>query len=132
MGLKRIEHYNIHTTKLAETVDFYTRVLGMVNGDRPPFAFPGAWLYVGDTPVVHLVDVSGSHKSGREGQHGTGALDHVAFEAVGLGEMRARLKRDAVGFDERIVPRSGVTQIFLRDPNGLTIELNYAETARGS
>jgi catechol 2,3-dioxygenase-like lactoylglutathione lyase family enzyme len=130
MPLKRIEHYNIHTTKLAETVDFYVRVLGMTDGDRPPFVFPGAWLYVGDTPVVHLVDVGGQYKTGREGQHGTAALDHVAFEAQGLEAMRAHLRREKVKFDERVVPRSGVTQIFVEDPNGLTLELNYAETAR--
>lgn len=132
MGLKRIEHYNIHTVKLAETVDFYTRVLGMKNGDRPPFQFPGAWLYVGDTPVLHLVDVSGDYKTPRAGQHGTGALDHVAFEAVGLPAMREHLRKTGTKFEERVVPRSGITQIFVVDPNGLTLELNYAETARAA
>ena len=130
MGLKRIEHYNIHTTKFAETVDFYTRVLGMTNGDRPPFTFPGAWLYIGDMPVVHLVDVGKDFKSGREGQRGTGTLDHVAFEAQDLPAMRAHLGHEKVTFSERVVPRSGVTQLFLEDPNGLMLELNYAETAR--
>lgn len=129
MGLKRIEHYNIHTTKLAETVAFYSDVLGMKAGDRPPFTFPGAWIYLGDTPVLHLVDVSGERKSERAGQHGTGALDHIAFEAVGLEEMRAQLKRQGVAHQERIVPRTGITQVFVEDPNGLTLELNYAETA---
>lgn len=130
MPLKRIEHYNIHTTKLDQTVDFYTRVLGMKHGDRPPFAFPGAWLYVGDIPVLHLVDVSGDDKAERRGQHGTGTLDHVAFEAQGLPQMREHLKRERVEFAERVVPRTGITQLFVEDPNGLTLELNYAETAR--
>lgn len=130
MGLVRIEHYNIHTTKLAETVDFYTRVLGMRSGDRPPFAFPGAWLYVDDTPVVHLVDVGTGFASSRAGLHGTGALDHVAFEGRDLPAMRAHLDREQVAYRERVVPRSGVTQIFVEDPNGLVLELNYAETAR--
>jgi len=128
MPLKRIEHYNIHTTKLAETVEFYTRVLGMTNGDRPPFQFPGAWLYVDGIPVVHLVAVGDGYKTGREGQHGTGTLDHVAFEAHGLPAMRAHFKKQKVKFDERVVPRTGITQIFVEDPNGLTLELNYAET----
>ena len=130
MGLKRIEHYNIHTTKLAATVDFYTRVLGMKDGDRPPFVFPGAWLYVGDVPVLHLVDVGNGHKSDRAGAHGTGTLDHVAFEAQDLPAMRDHLKREKVKFSERVVPRTGTTQIFVEDPNGLTLELNYAETAK--
>ena len=129
MGLKRIEHYNIHTSRLNETVEFYDKVLGMKAGDRPPFSFPGAWIYLGDTPVLHLVDVTGDRQSDRKGLHGTGALDHIAFEATGLPEMRTKLARDGVKFQERIVPRSGVTQIFVEDPNGLTLELNYAETA---
>ena len=130
MPLKRIEHYNIHTTKLAETVEFYTRVLGMTDGDRTPFQFPGACLYVDGIPVVHLVAVGDGYKTGREGQHGTGTLDHVAFEAQDLAAMRAHLGHQKVKFSERVVPRSGVTQIFVEDPNGLMLELNYAETAR--
>ncbi|MCC6779206.1 MAG: VOC family protein [Hyphomicrobiales bacterium] len=129
MPLKRIEHYNVHTTRLNETVAFYDRVLGMKAGDRPPFPFPGAWIYLGDTPVLHLVDVSGDHKSDRAGQHGTGALDHIAFEAVDLPATKAKLTRENVAFQERIVPRTGITQLFVEDPNGLTLELNFAETA---
>lgn len=129
MPLKRIEHYNIHTTRLNETVAFYDKVLGMKSGDRPPFGFPGAWIYLGDTPVLHLVDVSGDHKTGREGKHGTGALDHIAFEAVDLPATRATLAREGVKYQERIVPRTGITQLFVEDPNGLTLELNFAETA---
>jgi catechol 2,3-dioxygenase-like lactoylglutathione lyase family enzyme len=129
MPLKRIEHYNIHTTRLDETVAFYDRVLGMKAGERPPFAFPGAWIYLGDTPVIHLVDVSGDHKTGRAGSHGTGALDHIAFEAVDLPATIATLENEGVAYRERIVPRTGITQIFVEDPNGLTLELNFAETA---
>ena len=130
MPLKRIEHYNIHTTRLAETVAFYDRVLGMKAGDRPPFPFPGAWIYLGDTPVLHLVDVSDGQRAARAGQHGTGLLDHIAFEAVDLPAMRATLAREKVPFEERVVPRTGITQLFVVDPNGLTLELNFAETAR--
>lgn len=132
MPLKRIEHYNIHTTRLAETVDFYDRVLGMKTGARPPFAFPGAWIYLGDTPVLHLVDVTGAGPASRAGQHGTGALDHIAFEAVDLPSMRATLARESVAYRERIVPRTGITQLFLEDPNGLLLELNFAETGNAT
>ena len=130
MPLKRIEHYNIHTTRLAETVAFYDRVLGMKPGDRPPFPFPGAWIYLEGTPVLHLVDVGDGQRAARAGQEGTGVLDHIAFEAVDLPAMRATLEREKVRWEERVVPRTGITQVFVVDPNGLTIELNFAETAR--
>lgn len=129
MPLKRIEHYNIHTERLAETVAFYERVLDMKAGDRPPFSFPGAWIYLQGTPVLHLVDISDGRRPARAGQKGTGVLDHIAFEAVDLPSMRATLAREGVAFVERVVPRSGVTQIFVDDPNGVKLELNFAETA---
>ena len=130
MPLKRIEHYNIHTTRLAETVAFYDRVLGMRTGVRPPFPFPGAWIYLEGVPVLHLVDISGDGaRAARAGASGTGVLDHIAFEAVDLAAMRATLTREGVAFVERLVPRTGVTQVFVEDPNGVTLELNFAETA---
>lgn len=129
MPLKRIEHYNIHTERLAETVAFYERVLGMKTGDRPSFSFPGAWVYLEGTPVLHLVDIADGQRPARAGQRGTGVLDHIAFEAVDLPAMRATLAREGVAFAERVVPRSGVTQIFIDDPNGVKLELNFAETA---
>jgi catechol 2,3-dioxygenase-like lactoylglutathione lyase family enzyme len=132
MPLRRIEHYNIHTTRLAETVSFYDRVLGMKTGDRPPFPFPGAWIYLEGAPVLHLVDIADGQRAARAGATGTGVIDHIAFEATDLPAMRATLAREGVDFTERVVPRSGVTQVFVTDPNGLTIELNFAETARAA
>jgi catechol 2,3-dioxygenase-like lactoylglutathione lyase family enzyme len=129
MPLKRIEHYNIHPERLAETVTFYERVLGMKAGERPPFPFPGAWIYLEGTPVLHLVDIADGQRTARAGQRGTGVLDHIAFEAVDLAAMRATLTREGVAFVERLVPRTGVTQVFVEDPNGVTLELNFAETA---
>jgi catechol 2,3-dioxygenase-like lactoylglutathione lyase family enzyme len=132
MPLRRIEHYNIHTQKLAETVSFYERVLGMKPGERPPFPFPGAWIYLDGVPVIHLVDVSGTYSTPRAGLHGTGALDHVAFEAADLPAMLATLAREGVAHSQRMVPRTGITQVFVEDPNGLTIELNFPETANAA
>ena len=44
MSVGVLDHYNVSTRKLDETVRFYQDVLGFVNGPRPPFDFPGAWL----------------------------------------------------------------------------------------
>ena len=43
MSVGVLDHFNVKTTKLAETVKFYDDVLGLKPGDRPNFAFPGAW-----------------------------------------------------------------------------------------
>src|SRR5580693_9256066 len=51
MSVGVLDHYNVSTRKLDETVHFYENVLGFTNGPRPPFNFPGAWLYSSGHPV---------------------------------------------------------------------------------
>jgi catechol 2,3-dioxygenase-like lactoylglutathione lyase family enzyme len=56
---------------------------------------------------------------------GTGVIDHVAFRATGLEETLARLRAEGVEFNERQVDGQGLYQLFLFDPNGIKIELNF-------
>jgi hypothetical protein len=59
MSVGMLDHYNVSTRKLDETVHFYEKVLGFTSGPRPPFNFPGAWLYGSDHPVQrYLADRS--------------------------------------------------------------------------
>jgi catechol 2,3-dioxygenase-like lactoylglutathione lyase family enzyme len=39
-----LDHYNVSTRNLKDTVKFYEDVLGFVNGPRPAFNFPGLAL----------------------------------------------------------------------------------------
>src|SRR5262245_35028557 len=54
MSVGVLDHYNVSTRNLGDTVRFYEDILGLVNGPRPPFDFPGAWLYSEGHPVLHL------------------------------------------------------------------------------
>jgi hypothetical protein len=65
----------------------------------------------------------GERKVAPEG--GTGALDHVAFAATGRAAMIERCRRQNVSYIERAVPMLGLHQMFIKDPDGVTIELNY-------
>ena len=56
---------------------------------------------------------------------GTGTVDHIAFFATGVEEMRERLARAGIEFRQRTVPLLGLHQIFVNDPSGVVIELNY-------
>ena len=56
---------------------------------------------------------------------GTGTVDHMAFRATGLSDMRAKLQQKNVPFRERTVPSLGLHQVFIEDPSQVTIELNY-------
>ena len=64
MSLSKLDHCSIRTVKLGETRDFYVDILGMHDGDRPDFPFPGNWLYVDGVAVVHLVGVDPDDPSG--------------------------------------------------------------------
>ena len=53
-------------------------------------------------------------------------MDHIAFRGVGLAATRTRLRGASVSFQEAVVPRDGSIQLFIFDPDGLKIELNFA------
>ena len=122
MPLERFDHYNVVTTDAAKSAKFYVDVLGLRIGDRPPFQFPGAWVYCGDQAVVHLVELD-------EIPEGTGRIDHVAFLATGYGEMKGRLEAAGVEYTERVVPNINLSQLFLQSPDGLKLELNFTEVS---
>ena len=135
MSLSSLDHCSIRTVKLDETRNFFVEILGMDDGDRPDFPFPGAWLYVDGTAVVHLVGVDPADPSGlqeylggnidAESLTGSGSFDHIAFRAKDPDVLVRRLKNKGYPFRERKVPSMDLFQVFVEDPNGITIELNY-------
>jgi len=122
MGVGMLDHFNIRTRKLDDTVAFYRDILGLENGERPNFSFPGAWMYSEGRPVVHLVDISPTSEPQKPD---SGVVHHVAFASRDFGGMKARLQSKGMAFDVRQVPGGDLWQIFVRDPNGVMIELNY-------
>jgi len=120
MGLQRLEHVNIRTADVAAMTDWYCSVLGMTDGERPPFGVPGAWLYVGEHPVVHLVG-EGTEPEARDPK-----IEHFAFSATGLEEMIGFLKERAIPYETVRVPGLGILQINLFDPDGNHIHIDYA------
>ncbi len=133
MALTQLEHFLIQSPNIDATRDWYVKVLGMRDGPHPDFGFPVHWLYVGDVPVLHLTqggkDVPEDRLRylGQQSQatEGTGVIDHVAFRATGLAAMIAHLKNLGVAFKERRVDDQGLYQLFLFDPQGVKVELNF-------
>jgi catechol 2,3-dioxygenase-like lactoylglutathione lyase family enzyme len=117
-----LDHVNIRTRHLDETVRFYRDVLGLEPGPRPNFKFPGAWMYTGGRAVVHLVDISPTDEPQKPD---SGVVHHVAFASRGFAAMKAHLEQIGVTFNSVQVPGGQLWQIFVRDPNGVTLELNY-------
>ncbi|MBY0268464.1 MAG: VOC family protein [Burkholderiales bacterium] len=139
MPVGRLDHYSIRTLDIGASRRFYTEVMGFEAGFRPPFNFPGLWLYNGahypeSTGVVHIIGVDPGDPQGLKDYlgdrdaaalQGTGTVDHMAFTATGLADMRSRLQQHGIAFRERTVPSLGLHQLFCEDPSGVTIELNY-------
>ena len=123
MGLQAIDHFTIRTDDLDASRRFYVEILGLTDGDRPPFDFPGAWLYLDGHPVVHLIGDRGT------GEKATGSIDHLAFRAQAPEALRQRLNDNDIDFSERLVPRLDMVQFFIKDPDGVTIELNFLPDA---
>src|ERR1700682_4997863 len=117
-----LDHFNIPTRKLPDTVRFSEDILGRTKGARPNFAFPGAWMYSEGKPVVHLVDISPTQEAQKPD---SGVVHHVAFASRDFTGMKQRLESKGMKFDSRQVPGGELWQIFVNDPNGVMIELNY-------
>jgi catechol 2,3-dioxygenase-like lactoylglutathione lyase family enzyme len=122
MALQNLDHFNVYCADLDTSRSFYAEVLGLHAGARPDFGIPGAWLYLGDRAVVHLV-------GGRNGETPlrTGPFDHIAFEAEDFHGMRSRMQTLGLDFQEADVPDFNLKQLFVRDPDGVKIELNFRD-----
>jgi catechol 2,3-dioxygenase-like lactoylglutathione lyase family enzyme len=121
MGVDALQHVNIRTADVERSREFYVRIVGLRVGDRPPIASVGYWLYLGDQPVIHLVQAPAAGSP----HTGTGAIDHIAFHATDLTATRDRLVSEGLTFREAVVPRDNTVQLFVHDPDGIRIELNF-------
>lgn len=128
MPAESLNHYTIQTRDLERTKNFYCDVVGLTVGDRPPLNFPGYWLYCGGMPVVHLLGYRANDPVIADGPSypaKTGRLDHIAFACVGLKDMRANLEQRRIKYEERVLPRLNMTQLFYFDPDGIAVECNF-------
>ena len=125
MSATSVNHFTILTDNLPATLDFYAEHLDLVPGSRPPFAFPGAWLYPKDaaaSPNAILHIIAGRERAALV----AGVIDHMAYSATGLIEAVARLERRGIRYTLRRLPGEFRTwQLFFHDPNGAKVELDF-------
>ena len=126
MAPRRLEHVLVLTNDLEASREFYCAALGLEVGDRPPLEFPGYWLYLDGVPCVHVAERGPyeAHVAARGLQAGP-AVDHVAFAGEGYERVAARLEAAGLEALANIVPGTGLRQLFLTDPNGIRIEVNF-------
>ena len=120
MALTGMNHFTVLSHDLEATKAFYIRLLGLKDGYRPPLGFPGAWLYIGDQAVLHII-------AGRAmPPQPQGVIDHMAFSASGLQATVDTLRSQGIAFDLRRQADSGTWQLFCFDPSGARVELDFA------
>lgn len=124
MPATAFNHFNLRAGQplLDKLRDFYVEVVGMKVGWRPPFNFHGYWLYLGDTAVLHLVELPARSGAAEEP---TGTFDHVAFSCTDLAEFEQRLQDHRIPYRRAAVPGTSQQQLFVKDPAGNGVEFNF-------
>ncbi len=131
MRVSRLDHFTLRTPLMEETRRFFEHVAGFTTGPRPPFQFPGYWLYSDGRAIVHLAPHDPSDKrlsaylSDRNVSADTGVVDHIALRCSGLPEFEERLKTLGIDYRGRTVPDLAEHQVFVIAPGQLTIEFIF-------
>ena len=132
MPLLEIEHFLVLSSDIEATKDFYQGALGLDVGFRPQLAFPGYWVYLGDTPCIHIAERESYDRylgtlglPPSEHSERTGPVDHIAFNCSEFEEQVARFEKLGISYTRDTLTDIGLRQLFAFDPNGIKIELNY-------
>ncbi|BDW11034.1 glyoxalase [Polynucleobacter sp. SHI8] len=127
MPILGFAHVNVSTQDLEKSRKFYAEILGLVDGYRPPFGRVGAWMYLGDQPIVHISTSRNPTPQPKK----TDAFDHLALWTKDIHHYRETLNRHGIKFVEFGVPENDQYQLFFKDPDGTEIELIFSgEEAR--
>jgi len=124
MGVRGFGHINLRAPRalLDQLYVFYTDVVGLTAGARPPFPRFGYWLYAGELDIVHLIEASPDEN------RATGVvttIDHIAFLCEGHEVFERQLQQQNMPYRVATVPLTGQLQLILKDPAGNTVELNF-------
>lgn len=113
-----IQHASLIIKDTEASLAFYCDVLGMIEADRTTLNFPGAWLQIG-AQQIHLLEVPNPDSEHGRLQYG-GRDRHIAIMVKQLDEIKQRLDNAGITYS---CSRSGRAAIFVRDPDGNTLEI---------
>jgi len=120
MPVSGLDHVNIRTMDVAASAQFYVEIFGF-DYRRGPLVMgnQGHWLHdTAGRPIIHFRMLAADSEA-------TGPIDHIALACQGKDEIMARLQARGVKYaiTENLTP--GVTQLFLKDPQGVPLELRF-------
>ena len=132
MPLTELNHYFVRANDLERSRDFYIDVLGLEVMPRPDFPFPGYWLGTNGKIQVHMGPAAIPNAElyylgtpNNAANDNSGVIDHIAFLATDPEKFIEHFKKTGIAYRPRSFPDSELYQIFIKDPDGLTIELNF-------
>jgi catechol 2,3-dioxygenase-like lactoylglutathione lyase family enzyme len=132
MPITELNHYFVRAKDIERSKSFYSDALGFEVMPRPNFPFPGYWLGVGGKVQVHMgldgVPAAAAYyfgTSAASARDNAGVVDHIAFQGNDAQEMQCRLKALGLPIRTRYIEEIQLFQIFVADPDGLMIELNF-------
>lgn len=137
MPVTELNHFLIRANDLERSKQFYCTVLGFEVMPRPDFPFPGYWLGINGKIQVHMAQAGvpnsrlyylGSPKNAAKDN--SGVIDHVAFLATDPDAFVEHLRALGVPSRPRNFPESQLYQLFIKDPDGITVELNFLGVTR--
>lgn len=114
-----MNHFTVIAEDLDRTLEFYAGLLGLQMGPRPDLGFPGAWLYADGRPILHV------YTDRPVPAQRAGVIDHMAFTASGLKDIKARFDARGIAYDLRRQKGAGTWQLFCIDPSGAKVELDF-------
>lgn len=113
------DHINVSMGASHALRTLFEGVMGLQPGYRPPFPFPGLWLYAGDQATVHAVN-----EQSLSAEAGELRFNHIAFRSDHLAsEVITRLQRSTLSFKVARVPDENIAQIFVELPGNFVVEL---------
>lgn len=119
MKIKMLEHINIRTRNMEGLKQWYSRILGLEEGYRPPFKAEGMWLYAGDIPMVHLL----KYDSGTNCP--APVIEHFCMRAEGLESFLETLKTEGIEYRTLKVPELRILQVYITDPEGNNMHIDF-------
>ncbi len=135
MAITELNHYFVRANDLETTKRFYCEILGLEVMARPAFPFAGYWLGTNGSVQIHMgehgIEAAEQFYLGTSPASATdnaGVIDHIAFIATEPEQMSEHLEQFGVKSTKRYLPEFGLCQLFVEDPNGLMLELNFFGT----
>ena len=127
MTIQGLDHVSLRTADVDRLTEWYDRVIGLRAGRRPDFDFPGAWLYAGDQPVVHLIGADAPPGADPEDLR----IQHFSFRAEGLAGFLDRLRSEGASWRIGRLPGDGFGDVLVNltdvDGNHLHVDFPAAE-----